>query len=67
MIRNYSHFLMLCPHDIIELNETNITLYEGYHINKQITSGRIIWSKGNPQKLKEKGVVIYMSNKWENI
>jgi exonuclease III/ribonuclease HI len=54
----------LSDHDIIGLNETNISKREGLFINKSLTEGTIIWSKTNNNKHKGKGTAIYFKNKW---
>jgi hypothetical protein len=51
-------------HDIIGLNEMNLTKKEGSYINKQITTGSIIWSTKTSNKYKGAGAAIYFNEKW---
>jgi hypothetical protein len=49
--------------DIIGLNETNIKYTQGIFINQELKDSTIFWSKHNKNKLKGKGVAVYVKNK----
>ncbi|CAB4402518.1 unnamed protein product [Rhizophagus irregularis] len=61
------HLLLqdLPDYDIIGINETNLDKSDAIFLNNKPLNGRLVYSKGNSNKISEKGVAIYMKHKWE--
>ncbi|CAG8711128.1 666_t:CDS:1 [Rhizophagus irregularis] len=61
------HLLLqdLPDYDIIGINETNLDKSDAISLNNKLPDGRLIYSKGNSNKISGKGVAIYMKHKWK--
>ncbi|PKY35720.1 hypothetical protein RhiirB3_456968 [Rhizophagus irregularis] len=55
----------LPDYDIIRINEMNLNKSDAIFLNNKLPDGRLIYSKGNSNKISGKGVTIYMKHKWE--
>ncbi|CAB4494539.1 unnamed protein product [Rhizophagus irregularis] len=55
----------LPDYDIIRINEMNLNKSDAIFLNNKLPDGRLIYSKGNSNKISGKGVAIYMKHKWE--